>query len=402
MLNNHHHTHQCSHEGCGHHHEEFEHVSDEEMHDEENIEENTPTVVKAKPQVKPSTLELKSELVSREPLPLQQRPIACIVVGMAGSGKTTLMQRINAYVYEKQHPSYIINLDPAVLDVPYGANIDIRDTVNYKEVMKQYNLGPNGGILTSLNLFATRFDQVIDLIDRKSRTGFDAGMSMTSNSLEKKKNLEYVFIDTPGQIEIFTWSASGQIISEGLASSFPTCIIYVIDTSRNTSPITFMSNMLYACSILYKTRLPFLIVFNKIDVVRHEFVKEWMKDYEAFQDALSKDESYSSSLAHSMSLVLDEFYENIDTVGVSAMTGEGMDEFFKIINEKSKEYEETYYQDLLEQEKLKQAEKLKQQEEDMRRLEQDFKRFNTASKKAPTEDEQLQDFLQNLKEEQHK
>lgn len=26
--------------------------------------------------------------------------------------------------------------------------------------MKQYNLGPNGGIVTSLNLFATRFDQV--------------------------------------------------------------------------------------------------------------------------------------------------------------------------------------------------------------------------------------------------
>lgn len=26
--------------------------------------------------------------------------------------------------------------------------------------MKQYGLGPNGGILTSLNLFATRFDQV--------------------------------------------------------------------------------------------------------------------------------------------------------------------------------------------------------------------------------------------------
>lgn len=32
--------------------------------------------------------------------------------------------------------------------------------VNYKNVMKQYNLGPNGGILTALNLFATRFDQV--------------------------------------------------------------------------------------------------------------------------------------------------------------------------------------------------------------------------------------------------
>ena len=67
------------------------------------------------------------------------------------------MQRINSYVHEKKIPSYILNLDPAVNEVPYNVNIDIRDTVNYKKVMKEYNLGPNGGILTSLNLFATRF-----------------------------------------------------------------------------------------------------------------------------------------------------------------------------------------------------------------------------------------------------
>ena len=57
--------------------------------------------------------------------------------------------------------SYYVNLDPAVKSVPFAANIDIRDTVNYKEVMKQYELGPNGAIMTSLNLFATRFDQVM-------------------------------------------------------------------------------------------------------------------------------------------------------------------------------------------------------------------------------------------------
>ena len=28
------------------------------------------------------------------------------------------------------------------------------------QVMKQYQLGPNGGIMTALNLFATKFDQV--------------------------------------------------------------------------------------------------------------------------------------------------------------------------------------------------------------------------------------------------
>ena len=77
-----------------------------------------------------------------------KRPTCAIVVGMAGSGKTTLMQRLNAHLYQRESPGYFINLDPAVRYMPYSPNIDIRDTVNYKEVMEQYNLGPNGGIMT--------------------------------------------------------------------------------------------------------------------------------------------------------------------------------------------------------------------------------------------------------------
>ena len=47
-----------------------------------------------------------------------------------------------------------------------------------------------------------------------------------------------------------------------------------------------MSNMLYACSMLYRAKLPMVIVLNKVDVVGCEFVKEWMEDYESFQEAL--------------------------------------------------------------------------------------------------------------------
>jgi hypothetical protein len=57
----------------------------------------------------------------------------------------------------------------------------------------------------------------------------------------------YVILDTPGQIEIFTWSASGAIITDAVASSLPTVVAYIIDTPRTTAPATFMSNMLYAC-----------------------------------------------------------------------------------------------------------------------------------------------------------
>jgi hypothetical protein len=42
-------------------------------------------------------------------------------------------------------------------------------------------------------------------------------------------------------------------------------------------------NMLYACSILYKTKLPFIIAMNKTDVVDHKYAVEWMEDFETFQ-----------------------------------------------------------------------------------------------------------------------
>lgn len=48
------------------------------------------------------------------------------------------------------------------------------------------------------------------------------------------------------------------------ASTFPTIVVYVMDTSRSINPVTFMSNMLYACSIMYKAKLPFIVAMNKV------------------------------------------------------------------------------------------------------------------------------------------
>ncbi|KAF8166640.1 XPA-binding protein 1 [Mycena galopus ATCC 62051] len=271
--------------------------------------------------------------------PSKPKPIAIITIGMAGAGKSTFVQRINSYLHSLNPPKppYILNLDPAVTRVPFEANIDIRDTVNYQEVMKQYNLGPNGGILTALNLFTTKFDQVLGLVEKRA------------------DSVDYVILDTPGQIEIFTWSASGAIITDAVASSLPAVVAYIIDTPRTTAPATFMSNMLYACSILYKTKLPFILVFNKTDVQPHDFALEWMQDFEAFQAALAShggtrdsegEPTYMNSLMNSMSLVLDEFYKHLKAVGVSSMTGAGIKEFFDAVDASRTEYETDYLPEL--------------------------------------------------------
>lgn len=289
-----------------------------------------------------------------------------LVVGMAGSGKTTLVNALACFLDENEFPAlaeaeklasgeastsvpaagkvsvsscddiaacdgeedmadgaYVVNLDPAVLDLPYEPNVDIRDTVKYKDVMREYSLGPNGAIITSLNLFATRFDQVLDLVQKRA------------------VQCSSIIVDTPGQIETFTWSASGAIITESLASVLPTVVLFVVDTPRSESAMTFVSNMLYACSIMYKTRLPMVVVFNKIDVTSSAFAEAWMRDFDAF-DAALKEDNFAGTLARSMAQALEEFYGVMRCASVSAVTEEGLADLMATVADAAEEYEREY------------------------------------------------------------
>jgi GTPase SAR1 family protein len=240
---------------------------------------------------------------------------------MAGSGKTTFVQKLEEEIANKDKESYIINLDPAVMDTLYEPNLDIKDTIKYKEVMVSNNLGPNGAILTCLNLFSTNIDKVISI-------------------LETKNDLDFVVIDTPGQLEVFSWSASGKLITDSFSIIFPSILIYIIDIPRCNNPNTFSSNMLYALSIMYKMKLPLLIAFNKLDLAKENKVIEWMQNYQSLQSALRLKDDYISTFSSSLSLLLAEFYKTIKYVSVSSTTGEGFDDLLIKCEEIRKKYEE--------------------------------------------------------------
>lgn len=71
--------------------------------------------------------------------------------------------------------------------------------------MKNNKLGPNGAIMTSLNIFVARYlDEFVSEIQKQCEMDGEK-----QSEIEEENNYSKIVIDTPGQLEVFTWSASG-------------------------------------------------------------------------------------------------------------------------------------------------------------------------------------------------
>jgi len=228
------------------------------------------------------------------------------VVGTAGSGKSLLTSKIHEYYTRNGAFSAILNLDPGVESLPYGCDIDVRDYVDIVSIMKQYELGPNGALIMTNDLIASKIDSIQDEID--------------------KVNPDYLLIDTPGQIELFAYRASGQFLVQNLRLD-EKMSIFLFDGALITSPINFVSIALLATSIKLRLGLPVINVLTKTDLIGEKLkdILKWSTNLSTLENAISQEadgETYTLTTNILRGLNLGGFAQGL--IPLSNVTGEGM------------------------------------------------------------------------------
>ena len=230
---------------------------------------------------------------------------AIFVTGTAGSGKSMLTSKILEYYQKNGVFASALNLDPGVESLPYRPDVDVRDYVDIVQIMKQYDLGPNGSMIMANDLIATKIEDIQNEIH---------GV-----------NPDYLIVDTPGQIELFAYRASGPFFIQNIDASEKTNI-FLYDGTMIASPTNFISISLLATSIKLRLGLPTINVMTKTDLIPDKIdqILKWSSDPISLEEELKtlEGETYSFATDILRTLNIGEFTG--DLIPISNLTGEGM------------------------------------------------------------------------------
>lgn len=211
---------------------------------------------------------------------------AIFVTGTAGSGKSLLTSRLLQWYRDNGAYPITLNLDPGVASLPYEPDVDVRDFIDIGTLMDNFSLGPNGALIMASDMVATKIDEMQQQVD--------------------ELNADYVIVDTPGQIELFAFRASGPyFVSNFSADNKAT--IFAFDATLVSSPINFVSISLLASSVKLRLKTAQVNVLTKRDLVIDKLkdMLDWAASTQALEIALSaeKESEYSllsKDLARSM------------------------------------------------------------------------------------------------------
>jgi GTPase SAR1 family protein len=170
-----------------------------------------------------------------------------------------------------------LNLDPGVASLPYEPDIDVRDIIDIGTLMENFGLGPNGALVMASDMIATKMDELQGEVD--------------------ELNPDYVIVDTPGQIELFAFRASGPYFVSNLQVDNK-ATIFAFDGTLVSSPINFVSIALLASSVKLRLKTAQINALTKRDLVtdRLKEILEWAGSSHALEIALNGEKETEYSL----------------------------------------------------------------------------------------------------------
>lgn len=173
-----------------------------------------------------------------------------MVIGPAGSGKSTFCHAIGEYCKAAKRTLYIVNLDPAAEHFAYDVAFDIRDLISVDDVTEELKLGPNGALIFCMQYLSEHLEWLKDKIDEFARDDV------------------YFIFDCPGQIELYTHLQVMPRIASSLQSwGFRVGCVCLVDSTFISEVSKYISGALVALSAMVHLELPHINVLSKADLV---------------------------------------------------------------------------------------------------------------------------------------
>jgi GTPase SAR1 family protein len=140
-------------------------------------------------------------------------------------------------------------------------------------------------------------------------------------------NADLVLVDTPGQMELFAFRASGPYIVNELTRD-PKALIYLFDAVFSINPLNYVSNMFLSAAVYNRFFQSQLHVLSKCDLIPKKDAKaitDWSASSMALEDAIEeKLEGTKRVFSRSMMKAITQLGMKFPLMSISSKTNEGM------------------------------------------------------------------------------
>uniref|UniRef100_A0AC35TTH5 GPN-loop GTPase 3 n=1 Tax=Rhabditophanes sp. KR3021 TaxID=114890 RepID=A0AC35TTH5_9BILA len=167
-----------------------------------------------------------------------------LVVGPAGSGKSTYCHAMQQHIRAGGRNCFVINLDPAAETFKYECALDVRELISVDDVQEDEELvlGPNGALVFCMEYLVNNLDWL--------NTELDAGDD------------DYFLFDCPGHLPVMP-----KIVDALKQWDYNICCCFLLDTHFVLDGNKFIAGALTTLATMVSLEVPAVNILTKQDLL---------------------------------------------------------------------------------------------------------------------------------------